>query len=137
MTNFFRARVFALQLLCLFAVAFLSVQAQTPQRTPLTGPLGFIENKGQFRDQDGNKRDDLQYMFIRPGMKVQLLPSTISFELFTLEQEPRSISEALGMLRRTTSIRKMCHPHLFITKAAGLTSNLLARMKIRKLWLKK
>lgn len=96
MTNFFRARVFALQLLCLIAVAFLSAQAQTPQRTPLTGPLGFIENKGQFRDQDGHTRDDLQYMFIRPGMKVQLLPSTISFELFTLEHEPRTISEALG-----------------------------------------
>jgi hypothetical protein len=96
MTKVVRTRVLVLQFLALFVAGILPAIAQTPQRTPLTGPLGFIENKGQFRDQEGNQREDLQYMYIRPGIKVQLLPNTVSFELFTMEQEPRTISEALG-----------------------------------------
>ncbi|MBK6484209.1 MAG: T9SS type A sorting domain-containing protein [Chitinophagaceae bacterium] len=96
MTKVVRTRVLVLQFLALFVTGILPAFAQTPQRTPLTGPLGFIENKGQFRDQEGNPREDLQYMYIRPGIKVQLLPNTVSFELFTMEQEPRTISEALG-----------------------------------------
>ncbi len=96
MSKVFRTRVIVLQFLALFVAGISPVMAQTVQRTSLTGPLGFIENKGQFRDQDGNPREDLQYMYIRPGIKVQLLPNTVSFELFTMEQEPRTVSEALG-----------------------------------------
>ena len=47
-----------------------------------TGPLGFIENKGQFLDQNQQPRPDLQYMILRNGMKVQLLQNSISFRKF-------------------------------------------------------
>ncbi|MEO6169135.1 MAG: hypothetical protein ABIO46_08810, partial [Chitinophagales bacterium] len=75
----------------------LLVKAQTNERIPLNGALGFIENKGQFLDQQGNQREDLLYMYIRNGIKVQLMPNNISFDLFTLENDPRSISESEGL----------------------------------------
>src|SRR5580765_5052516 len=83
-----------------FLTALIStpVKSQSPsaKRYDLTGPLGFIENKGQFRDQDKNQRTDLLYMYLRQGLKVQVLPATISFELYTIEDDPASVSEADG-----------------------------------------
>jgi hypothetical protein len=55
------------------------------QITKLTGPLGFIENKGQFLDENKKPRTDLLYLFIRNGMKVQLMKNRISFELTAVE----------------------------------------------------
>lgn len=85
-----------LHILIVFFLGLNVVAAQTPQKTPLNGTLGFIENKGQFHDQNGKEREDLLYMYIRPGIKVQLKPNTISFDLFTIEADPQSISEAQG-----------------------------------------
>lgn len=80
------------------SISFAGSQGAPVKRVELTGPLGFIQNKGQFRDQDGQQRSDLLYMLIRNGFKVQVLPNTISFELFTLEDDPASVSEANGFM---------------------------------------
>ncbi|MBS1657823.1 MAG: T9SS type A sorting domain-containing protein [Bacteroidetes bacterium] len=61
----------------------------------LTGPLGFIENKGQFLNQDKQPRTDLLYLFKRPGMKVQLMKNRISYEMYTMTADNR-FSEAEG-----------------------------------------
>ena len=76
-----------------------SLKAGSIEKIPLSGPLGFIENKGQFRDQNGQPRSDLLYMYLRDGLKIQVLPSTISFELYTMEDNPASVSEADGYMR--------------------------------------
>lgn len=60
-----------------------------------TGPLGFIENKGQFLDQNKKARTDLLFMLQRQGMKVQLMQNRISFELYTM-QDDNSFDEATG-----------------------------------------
>lgn len=72
--------------------------AQSIEKVPLTGPTGFIENKGQFLDQSGNQRADLLYLYLRDGIKVQLLPNTISFDLYTMEEEQLALSEATGAM---------------------------------------
>lgn len=71
-------------------------QAQAQQKFSLNGPLGFIENKGQFLGQDGSPRKDLLYLYIRDGIKVQLKTNGISFDLYTMEEDPSRISEADG-----------------------------------------
>ena len=65
------------------------------QKLSATGPLGFIENKGQFLDQNQKARTDLLFMFEREGMKVQLMQNRISFELYTV-QDDNSFDEATG-----------------------------------------
>lgn len=78
----------------LFLVPVFDSQAQQAARLPLKGPIGFIENKGQFLNQQGEVRKDLLYMYISQGMKVQLLPSTISFEMYTIEEDQQSVKES-------------------------------------------
>src|SRR5215510_15913936 len=58
-------------------------------------PLGFIENKGQFVDQNKKVRTDLLYLLKRPGMKVQLMKNRLSFEVYTMEAM-NSFDEAKG-----------------------------------------
>lgn len=60
-------------------------------------PSGFIENKGQFLDQNQKARTDLLYMFQGNGMKVQLMTNSISFELYTMQEQPFSVDEAKGI----------------------------------------
>lgn len=84
-------RVYFFFLFIAFTTSF--VFAQTAEKMPLKGAVGFIENKGQFRDQNKEVRKDLLYMYINKGMKVQLLPSSISFEMYTMEEDPESVRE--------------------------------------------
>lgn len=75
-------------------VSILDMQAQQAERLPLKGAIGFIENKGQFRNQRGEVRKDLLYMYVNKGMKVQLLPASISFEMYSMEEDPQSVKES-------------------------------------------
>lgn len=85
-----------LLLFCFFFQANTS-QAQSIERLAIHGPAGFIENKGQFRDQSGNQVEDLKFLYIRDGLKVQLLSNTISFDLFTMEEMQREMNESDGL----------------------------------------
>jgi hypothetical protein len=86
-------------LLLIFCSSFAQTakRVENAARVPVTGPLGFIENKGQYRDQDKKEREDLLFLFERKGIKVQLMPNTISFELYTMEADPASFDEAKGL----------------------------------------
>ncbi len=75
------------------------IKAQSPgnpQAIQLTGPLGFIENKGQFYDENKNPRPDLLYLFHRDGIKVQLTKNRLSFELYTLKEDKNGFDESRG-----------------------------------------
>ncbi|MBX7107057.1 MAG: T9SS type A sorting domain-containing protein [Chitinophagales bacterium] len=96
MKQYFRTNAIVCSLSLFFAFAASIAMAQAPQKIPLDGPMGFIENKGQFLDQEGSVRKDLLYMYIRDGLKVQLKSNGISFDLFTMEEDQASISEADG-----------------------------------------
>ncbi len=85
--------IFILNLLLSHSIA--SAGVPKTQKLSLTGPLGFIENKGQFIDQNQKPRTDLLYLFERKGMKVQLMQNRISFELFTMQND-NSFDEATG-----------------------------------------
>ncbi|HYV90976.1 MAG TPA: PKD domain-containing protein [Chitinophagales bacterium] len=79
----------------LLAHSIVSAGIPKAEKLSITGPLGFIENKGQFLDQNNKPRTDLLYLFMRKGMKVQLMQNRISFELFTLQND-NSFDEATG-----------------------------------------
>src|SRR5258706_2173811 len=81
-----------------FASAASPSTAQNVNRISASGPVGFIENKGQFLDQNKNPRTDLQYMFERKGIKVQLMQNRISFELYSI-RDNNSFDEATGNSR--------------------------------------
>ncbi|MBA3647816.1 MAG: SBBP repeat-containing protein [Chitinophagales bacterium] len=63
----------------------------------LSGPLGFIENKGQFFDENLKPRTDLLYLFERKGMKVQLMQNRISYELYTMQDDNNRFDESKGV----------------------------------------
>lgn len=91
-----RIRLIALQLTVTLCLLLSTALAQGFEKVTLNGPLGFIENKGQFRDQDHQQITDLKYMYIRDGLKVQLRSNGIAFDLFTMQEDPQSVSESKG-----------------------------------------
>jgi hypothetical protein len=49
---------------------------------------GFIENKGQLKDQAGRKNGEVLFLFSAPGMNVQLRKTGYSYELLSPEGMP-------------------------------------------------
>ncbi len=81
-------KLFATILLLLFVVRlFAEMPVQRPARQ-----VGFVENKGQFRDQHGNPNPDVLYMADFGGMKVQLRRDGFSYEVYQVK--PRWVDPA-------------------------------------------
>jgi hypothetical protein len=59
---------------------------------PSAKPTGFVENKGQFRDQHGNPNPDVLYMADFGGMKVLLRKDGFSYE--TYKMKPKWVDPA-------------------------------------------
>jgi PKD repeat protein len=63
-----------------------------------TGIQGFIENKGQVTDQNGNPRPDVKFIYATPGFKLILKGNSFSYELISVEKKngEEGVSEATG-----------------------------------------
>jgi hypothetical protein len=71
-------KLFLLSTLLLIGV-FSSGQSN-PRPSVSSTAFGFVENKGQIRDQTGQTNAEVKYMVIlRNGMKVQLKESGFSY----------------------------------------------------------
>jgi hypothetical protein len=70
------------RVLLFLACLLLHVPHHAEQRPALSEKsTGFTENKGQFRDQNGNSNPSVLYMADFGGMKVQLLDNGFSYEI--------------------------------------------------------
>ena len=75
------------------AIAGQSLATTTTPKSPTAG--GFIENKGQFRDQYGNTNPEVLFMADLGGVKIQLRKTGFSYEAYTVKPkwvDPASIS---------------------------------------------
>jgi PKD repeat protein len=59
---------------------------------------GFLENKGQVRDQDGRPRPDVKFIYDHRGLRLILSENSFSYEICTVEKPSQLISEATGKL---------------------------------------
>gem|GEM_PF-6215899 len=50
---------------------------------------GFIENKGQIVDQEGNPNTQVLYLLNRPGLNVQLKKNSFSYDTWTVDLNKR------------------------------------------------
>ena len=71
--------------------------------TPKAKPAGFVENKGQFRDQYGNPNPDVLYMADFGGMKVLLRKDGFSYE--TYEIKPKWVDPATIPYKIVTNLK--------------------------------
>ena len=74
--------------------------AETPVQRPAR-QIGFVENKGPFRDQHGNPNPDVLYMADFGGMKVQLRRDGFSYEVYQVK--PKWVDPALQSRRQCRS----------------------------------
>ena len=76
---------------------FLS--AQTPelirQQNGALSFYGFMENKGQVKDQNNHIRQDIRYIYSGKNFNLVLKDDGFSYELFRFEESP-AVSEATG-----------------------------------------
>ena len=76
---------------------FLS--AQTPelirQQNGSLSFYGFMENKGQIKDQNNHIRQDIRYIYSGKNFNLVLKDDGFSYELFRFEENP-AVSEATG-----------------------------------------
>lgn len=73
-------------LILLFFFAALAAIAQK-------SPEGFIENKGQVVDQDGNSNPSVLFLLNRPGMNVQLKKNSFSYDTWKVDFKKRKSTE--------------------------------------------
>lgn len=66
--------------------------------------LTFIENKGQFKDSEGNTRNDILYLAKANGMKIYFFQNKISY-VFGIKDEEKDVDEHSNGLQRTKLYR--------------------------------
>ncbi|MFH1051118.1 MAG: T9SS type A sorting domain-containing protein [bacterium] len=59
----------------------------------LSGGFGFIENKGQIKYPDGQRADEILYMFASQGMKIYIKKNSISYELYSCADTRRQTAD--------------------------------------------
>lgn len=57
-----------------------------------TATKGFIENKGQIVNQHFSPNSEVKYLFVSPGLNVQLKANSFSYDAYVLETENRPVS---------------------------------------------
>jgi len=95
-------RVFLSFLFFVLATAFLFgpvvVMASTKQRNLnklQEAKTGFIENKGQIVDQNDKPNPAVLYLLNIPGMNVQLRKNGFSYDMYSVEYEPRPQNDTI------------------------------------------
>ena len=56
---------------------------------------GFIENKGQMVDQNGNPNPDVLFMNVSSGLKVQLTKKGFSYECYKIDRKESEAQSAM------------------------------------------
>ena len=56
---------------------------------------GFIENKGQIVDQNGNPNSDVLFMNVSSGLKVQLTKKGFSYECYKIDRKESEVQSAM------------------------------------------
>ncbi|MFI5134397.1 MAG: T9SS type A sorting domain-containing protein [Chitinophagales bacterium] len=80
-------------LIVLFFLSVLQVSAGGFDSNP-DHHLGFVENKGQIHDQNGNERSDVKFVFSQGDFKLILRNDGFSFELVKTIPESGSFPES-------------------------------------------
>ncbi len=87
-------RVFCI--LLIFKGSFAQSENAIWQQKNFAHSSGFIQNKGQVKDQNGKARPDVLYIFSEENFNLVLKSDGFSYELFRYDEE-QSISEATGL----------------------------------------
>lgn len=68
-------------------VSAASIAQKSLQRQPFNSGsgYGFIENKGQVKDQRGQSNRDVRFLISLPGMNVQLKANSFSYDTYLSE----------------------------------------------------
>ena len=61
---------------------------------PNSSSSGFIENKGQFYNQDYKPNPDVLYLFSSPGFNLQLRRTGFSYDTYTMESHATVVDES-------------------------------------------
>ena len=69
-------------LLFLLGISFHYKTFSKDVRSTLPAVNLYMENKGQFTDQNGKQVKDLKYYIQRPGLNIQLLNNSFSYESY-------------------------------------------------------
>ena len=54
----------------------------------------FTENKGQFRDQNNNFRNDVKYIYAANGLKIIFKQNGLSYEFYRFKDDQQTVSES-------------------------------------------
>lgn len=60
---------------------------QQAERLSAENPQGFVENKGQLRDENGQPNTIVKYLLNMPGLNVQLRANSFSYDTWTAEKK--------------------------------------------------
>lgn len=75
--------------LLFFIITFsFSLSAQEKKKS-----LGFIENKGQIIDQNGNPNSSVKYLLNTPGLNVQLRNNGFSYDVYETKKVPLTTAD--------------------------------------------
>jgi hypothetical protein len=89
----------------LFLSCLLSLKAQTGKQ--FNASFGFMENKGQITDQNGQPRPDVLYNFIGQGLTVQIQKTGFSYSLLTKSETCLSSQENARRSKEIISIDRI------------------------------
>lgn len=94
------------------SVAKNKAQTQVDHRTQASGWLkddktGFVENKGQLRDESGKPNAAVKYLLNMPGLNVQLRATGFSYDAWTEEKDKQGKSQ--NNEEKTASLTRKFH----------------------------
>src|SRR4249919_546667 len=104
-------KLFIVSLLFIFKTSFAQLIDNSWQQKNLLPAKGFIENKGQIKDQHGRQCPDVTYVFSEKNFNLVLKTNGFSYELFHYKKNP-AVSEATGerLLRNENDFDEQSSP---------------------------